>query len=48
MLKEISKYFEIIVFTASHECYASSVIEYLDPDHIYIDHKLFRDQCVTI
>jgi len=47
MLKEISKYFEIIVFTASHECYASKVIDYLDPEHLYIDHRLYREQCIT-
>ena len=38
LLKEISKYFEIIIFTASHESYASKVIEYLDPDNLYVDH----------
>jgi len=43
LLKEISKYFEIIIFTASHENYASKVIEYLDPDNLYVDHKLYRD-----
>lgn len=47
MLKEISKYFEIIVFTASHECYASKVIDYLDPENLYIDHRLYREQCIT-
>lgn len=47
LLKEISKYFEIIIFTASHESYASKVIEYLDPDNLYVDHKLYRDHCIT-
>ena len=42
MLKEISKFFEIIIFTASHECYASKVIDHIDPEN-YISHKLFKD-----
>lgn len=30
-LKTLAKHFEIIVFTASHECYGSVVCDYLDP-----------------
>ncbi|EAS06725.2 NLI interacting factor-like phosphatase (macronuclear) [Tetrahymena thermophila SB210] len=45
-LKELSKYFEIIVFTASHSCYAERVIEYLDPNRQYINYVLSRDNCV--
>jgi len=46
-LEELSKYFEIIVFTASHSCYANVVLDYLDPEGKYIHHRLFRDSCVT-
>jgi CTD small phosphatase-like protein 2 len=28
----MSKYYEIIVFTASHGCYANVVLDYLDPN----------------
>ncbi|KAL4484210.1 hypothetical protein ABPG72_003494 [Tetrahymena utriculariae] len=45
-LKELSKYFEIIVFTASHSCYAERVIEHLDPNRQYINYVLSRDNCV--
>ena len=31
ILEELSKEFEIIIFTASHSCYAKAVLEYLDP-----------------
>jgi len=31
-LKELSLYYEIIVFTASHSCYANVVLDYLDPN----------------
>lgn len=43
VLRELSKQFEIIVFTASHSCYAATVLEFLDPDHTLIHHKLYRD-----
>jgi CTD small phosphatase-like protein 2 len=46
-LKELSQYFEIIVFTASHGCYANVVLDYLDPKEQYIHHRLFRESCVT-
>lgn len=45
-LKELSQHFEIIVFTASHGCYANVVLDYLDPQGQYIHHRLFRESCV--
>jgi CTD small phosphatase-like protein 2 len=42
ILKNLSKNFEIIVFTASHSCYANVVLDYLDPKNEYIHHRLFR------
>jgi CTD small phosphatase-like protein 2 len=42
ILKNLSKNFEIIVFTASHSCYANVVLDYLDPNNEYIHHRLFR------
>ena len=32
-LIEANKHFEVIVFTASHSCYANVVLDYLDPNH---------------
>lgn len=46
ILKEMSALFEIIVFTASHSCYANVVLDYLDPKKQYIHHRLFRENCV--
>jgi len=46
-LEELSKHFEIIVFTASHSCYANVVLDHLDPQNKYIHHRLFRESCVT-
>jgi len=47
ILKEISQHFEIIVFTASHSCYANVVLDHLDPGQQYIHHRLFRESCVV-
>ncbi|KAM3135459.1 hypothetical protein pb186bvf_012478 [Paramecium bursaria] len=46
ILQALSKHFEIIVFTASHQCYASVVLDYLDPRRQWISHRLYRDSCV--
>ncbi len=45
ILKNLSKYFEIIVFTASHSCYANVVVDYLDPEKEWVHHRLFREHC---
>lgn len=45
ILANLSKHFEIIVFTASHSCYANVVLDYLDPEDRYIHHRLFREHC---
>ena len=45
-LRELSKDFEIIVFTASHSSYANRVIDYLDPKGDLIHHRYFREHCV--
>ena len=46
ILEELSKDFEIIIFTASQQEYANAVIDYLDPQNRYIDHRLFREDCI--
>ena len=45
-LKELSQHYELIVFTASHESYANRVVDYIDPNHEFIQHKLSREHCV--
>ena len=46
ILAELSKICEVIVFTASHECYANKVLNYLDPENVLIHHRLFRNSCI--
>ncbi|CAD8191996.1 unnamed protein product [Paramecium octaurelia] len=45
ILQTLSRHFEIIVFTASHSCYANIVLDYLDPKKQWISHRLFREHC---
>ncbi|CAG9335100.1 unnamed protein product [Blepharisma stoltei] len=47
-LKEASKLFEVIVFTASHKAYADAVLDYLDPNNLYIHHRLYRESCIYL
>ena len=45
-LREVSKYFQVVVFTASHQSYADVVLDYLDPARELIEHRLYRDSCM--
>mmetsp|Transcript_42317 Transcript_42317/g.57557 ORF Transcript_42317/g.57557 Transcript_42317/m.57557 type:complete len:125 (-) Transcript_42317:325-699(-) len=46
MLEEANKHFEVVVFTASNQLYADTVIDHIDPERKYIQHRLYRDSCV--
>lgn len=45
-LKEASKNYQVIVFTASHKVYADAILDFIDPDGIYIQHRLYRHNCI--
>jgi CTD small phosphatase-like protein 2 len=47
MLGRLSKHYEIIVFTASYQCYADKILDYLDPEGTLIVHRIYREQCVV-
>lgn len=47
LLNTLKDIYEIIVFTASHNCYANRVLDYLDPKEEYFHHRLFRDHCIV-
>ena len=47
-LKNMSKLFEIVVFTASHESYIDPVLDEIDPDHEIFSHRLYRKHCHEI
>lgn len=42
----VSQFFEIVVFTASHSCYANMILNLLDPNHEFITYRMFRDSCI--
>lgn len=46
MLKEVNKYYEVVVFTASHKWYADVILDYIDPTGELFQHRLYRDSCV--
>ncbi|CAD8059577.1 unnamed protein product [Paramecium sonneborni] len=46
MIKLLSDVCEVMIFTASHECYANEVINHLDPQQ-RVKRRIFRDSCVT-
>jgi CTD small phosphatase-like protein 2 len=45
-LRAANQDFEVIVFTASNKWYADVILDYLDPQHTVIHHRLYRDSCV--
>jgi len=44
----MSKYYEIIAFTASHESYADVVLDSIDPGRELIKYRLYRKNCTEI
>jgi CTD small phosphatase-like protein 2 len=42
----VNKYFEVIVFTASHKYYADVILDYIDPEKKLIQHRLYREHCI--
>lgn len=35
-----------MVFTASHKWYADVILDYIDPEGKYFQHRLYRDHCI--
>ena len=47
-LAEVSRYFEVGIFTASVKEYADAVIDYLDPNKTLIKFRLYRNNCINV
>lgn len=48
LLRAANEEFEVIVFTASHKCYADRVLDLLDPLNRYVHHRLYRENCLKV
>jgi len=44
-LRMLKPFAEIIVFTASHKCYMTPILNKLDPNNELIDHRFSRINC---
>jgi Dullard-like phosphatase family protein len=47
-LRFAKNHFEVVIFTASRKEYADCILDYLDPEHNIISHRLYRDDCISI
>ena len=47
-LNLIKKYYHIVVFTASHQCYADAVLNFMDPFNKYFKYRLYRNNCSLV
>lgn len=47
-LREVLKFFELVVYTASTKEYAEQVINKLDPQRKILKYRLYRDDCIQI
>ncbi|RYY69432.1 hypothetical protein EON63_23675 [archaeon] len=37
-----------MLFTASQKVYADTLVDIIDPQHTYIQHRLFRESCLCV
>ena len=47
-LEQMSRHYEIVIFTASQKVYAETLLNILDHERRFIRHRLFRDSCVLV
>mmetsp|Transcript_72153 Transcript_72153/g.145143 ORF Transcript_72153/g.145143 Transcript_72153/m.145143 type:complete len:363 (-) Transcript_72153:409-1497(-) len=47
-LRAVASKFEVVVFTASQQVYADTLLDIIDPKHELIKHRLFRDSCLMV
>jgi CTD small phosphatase-like protein 2 len=47
-LRAVANKFEVVVFTASQQVYADTLLDIIDPKRELIKHRLFRDSCLLV
>ena len=45
-LEKANEWHEVVIFTASHQCYADVILDYLDPERKLTKNRLYRDNCI--
>ncbi|CAD8054137.1 unnamed protein product [Paramecium sonneborni] len=48
MLKVLSEFYELILFTASYREYADKILEYIDPKSNLFSYRFYRESCLEI
>lgn len=46
LLTDVNKYYEVVVFTASHKWYADVILDHIDPKGVFFQHRLYRESCI--
>lgn len=44
----MSKYYEVVIFTASVKDYADTILDQLDPEHKFISFRLYREHTTVL
>ena len=47
-LNEISKHFDLAIFTAAMKGYADTILDFIDPNNELFQFRLYRDACIPI
>ena len=47
-LDEVSKYFDLAIFTAASKGYADTILDFIDPNNELFQFRLYRDACIPI
>ena len=47
-LNEVSKYFDLAIFTAAMKGYADTILDFIDPNNKFFQFRLYRDACIPI
>ena len=47
-LEEVGKYYELIIFTTATQDYADTLIDAIEEDKIYFEHRFYRNHAIII
>lgn len=46
LLQELSRVYEVVIFTAAEKCYADAILDVLDAENKYISYRIYRENCI--